>query len=91
MRLLAALYRLVLLRLQGEARLLTAPEAGPVAEAIAEDEFSVTFDAGGTPVRLTRVAGYAPPSYTVFGSPPIDLTMVCLSVSGETLQLPSPL
>ena len=36
-------------------------------ELIAEDVFSGTYDGGGTPVRLTRVAGYAPPSYTVFG------------------------
>lgn len=36
-------------------------------ELIAEDEFSITFDGGGTPVRLTRVAGYASPSHTVFG------------------------
>lgn len=36
-------------------------------ELMAEDEFALTFDAGGTPVRLTRVAGHQPPPYTVLG------------------------
>lgn len=36
-------------------------------ELLAEDEFGLTFDAGGTPVRLTRVVGHRPPPYTLFG------------------------
>lgn len=36
-------------------------------ELVAEDEFALTFDAGGTPLRLTRVPEYRPPPYTVLG------------------------
>lgn len=34
-------------------------------EPVTEDEFAYTFDAGGTPLRLTRVADHEPPSWTV--------------------------
>lgn len=36
-------------------------------ELMAEDEFALTFDAGGTPVRLTRVPSHEPAPYTIFG------------------------
>ncbi|HUG39408.1 MAG TPA: DinB family protein [Longimicrobiales bacterium] len=36
-------------------------------ELMAEDEFALTFDAGGTPVRLTRVPAHQPAPYTIFG------------------------
>lgn len=36
-------------------------------ELLAEDEFALTFDAGGTPVRLTRVPSHEPAPYTVLG------------------------
>lgn len=36
-------------------------------ELVGEDAFALTFDAGGTPVRLTRVPRYEPAPYTIFG------------------------
>ena len=42
-------------------------------ELMAEDDFALTFDGGGTPFRLTRVAGYTPPTWTVFGWEVSDL------------------
>ncbi|HSH44581.1 MAG TPA: VOC family protein [Longimicrobiales bacterium] len=60
-------------------------------EPVTEDEFAYTFDAGGTPLRLTRVAEHTPPDWTVAGWEVDDLeaalaTLADRGVAAERFQ-----
>jgi hypothetical protein len=48
------LYRLILLRLQGEARLLQAPDAGPPVESVDRPERFLVRKLGGVPATRRR-------------------------------------
>lgn len=56
-------------------------------ELMAEDGFALTFDAGGTPVRLTRVPSHEPAPYTIFGWEVDDLAEAVAELGKRGVEL----
>lgn len=56
-------------------------------EPVTEDEFAYTFDAGGTPLRLTRVADHSPPDWTVVAWEVDDLEGAIAELDGRGVRV----
>lgn len=55
-------------------------------ELMAEDAFALTFDAGGTPLRLTRVAEHRAPAHTLFGWEVDDLDEAVAELTKRSIE-----